>query len=57
MNTHQFKDNASGKDAHLLNRQRPQAQLVAKGGAIHLELVMPTDEEEDRSEAHHENTQ
>tara|TARA_B100002051_G_C16323174_1_gene433210 strand:+ start:426 stop:599 length:174 start_codon:yes stop_codon:yes gene_type:complete len=57
MNTNQFKDNASGKDAHLLNRPRPEARLVVKGGAIHLELAMPTDEEQDRSDARHEITQ
>ena len=59
MNTNQFKDNASGKDAHLLTPPRPcpEARLVAKGGCIQLELVMPTDEEQDRGEARHETTQ
>ena len=57
MNKNQFKDNASREDAHLLNRPRYQARLATRGGCIHLELVPPTDEEQDRSEAHHEITQ
>ena len=56
MNTNQFKDNVSWRDAHLLNRERPQARLVAKGGAIHLELVMPTEQEQEGIEEQPETT-
>ena len=57
MNTHQFKDNASWRDAHLLNgRPRYEARLVAKGGAIHLELVMPTEQEQEGIEEQPETT-
>ena len=57
MNTHQLKDNESGRDAYQSMRTRPEARLVSKNGGIHLELVMPTDKQQDRSEAHHEITQ
>lgn len=57
MNTHQFSNNNPEQDTHSLNRPRHEVRLVARGGGIHLELVPPTEEEQDRSEARHEITQ
>ena len=56
MNTNQFKDNASWRDAHLLNRPQYEARLVTKGGCIHLELVPPTEQEQEFIEDQPETT-
>lgn len=45
MNTHQCRDKKSEQDTNPLHHPRGEVRLVTRGGSIHLELVMPTQDD------------